>query len=543
MEQQLTESKRKLAERAYELFTEYRSAYVNEWQRLENCERMYRGDHWYGVPLRDKNEPRPVTPVIQSTIENISAELLDRLPEAVIAPESPEDAPVAKVLEAIIRQNHDASAYAKEYRGIVHDLLVGGYAVQEVGYDSDLNGGMGGAFIRQVDSRSILFDPLATDFQEGRAVIKLSIRSREYLATHYKQSAPYLESGAFTGADAVSDEVLHADRRDTLLVLEYWWREYDEAENTYRVHMAILAGNRVLVDSRDVKPEGYYEHGAYPFVLTALYPRKGSCLGLGIVDMFRTQQLYADKLDQIVLKNALMASHNKLLVTEASGFDVDDLKDWSKEVHRGESLNGVTWFSTPPLPAYIISYIDAVRENIKQESGANDFSRGMTTGGITAASAIESLQEMSNKRARTVSRLLHEAFRDAVRLEIAVEREFNYFTRQVMVDLDGKEQRCTFESAMLMKQAPGNVMLPIEFYISVRAQQETRYAANTQNELVLKMLSAGVVTAKQAIELMVFDGKDKVLKEIRDEPMAAAAERNQKMNLGGEHGTKQNGIA
>ena len=46
--------------------------------------------------------------------------------------------------------------------------------------------------------------------------------------------------------------------------------------------------------------------------------------------MFATQQLYADKLDQIVLKNALMASHNKLLITGASGFDADDLRDGSK---------------------------------------------------------------------------------------------------------------------------------------------------------------------------------------------------------------------
>ena len=529
------EAKQKLAERAYELFGEYRSAYIAEWRRLENAERMYRGDHWHDVPQRDANEPRPVTPIIQSTIENISAELLDREPDAVIAPESPEDAPVARVLEAIIRQNHDAASYAKEYRSIVHDMLVGGYAVQEVGYDTELNGGLGGAFIRSVDNRSILFDPLCTDFQEGRAVIKFSLRSREYLESHFADCAPFYETGTFSGADAVEDDVLRADRRDTLLVLEYWWREYDESENLYRVHMAILAGNRVLRDSRDVKPEGYYEHGAYPFVLSVLYPRKGSCLGLGLVDMFETQQKYADKLDQIVLKNALMASHNKLLVTEASGFDAEDLRDWAKEVHRGESLGGVTWFSTPPLPGYVVSYIDAIRENIKQESGANDFSRGMTTGGITAASAIESLQEMSNKRSRTVSRLLHEAFRDAVRLEIAVEREFNYFSREVMVELDGREQRCTFESAMLMKKAPGNVLLPIEFYVSVRASQQTRLAANTQNELALKLFSAGLLTPKQAIELMAFEGKDKVLKEIREEPPAAEAikEKQMQTKMGG----------
>ncbi len=522
-----SEAKQLLALRAYRLFAEYRSAYASEWRRLENCERMYRGDHWHDVPVTDPNEPRPVTPVIQSTIENIGAELLDRIPEAVVVPESPDDAEIARVVEAVVRQNHDAASYAAEYRSAVHDLLVGGYAVQEVGYDSALNAGLGGAFIRAVDNRSILFDPLVTDVQDSRAIIKFSRRTLAYMEERFPKDAPYLAADAQQSADAPEDGLLAADRAKSVLLLEFWWRSYDAEEDRSRVHMALLAANRVLADSRDAKPEGYFDHGLYPFLLTRLYPRKGSCLGLGIVDLFEKQQRYADKLDQLVLKNALMASHNKLLVTESSGFDTEDLRDWSKEVHRGESLNGVTWFSTPPLPQYLIGYIQQLREDIKQESGANDFSRGMTTGGITAASAIAALQEMSNKRARVFSRMLHETFRDAVRMEILVEREFNFFTRQVSVQVGGEIKRASFESAMLMRRAEGDARLPIEFCISVRAQQETKFSAMSQNELVLRMLSAGILKPAQAVELMVFDGKDAVLKEMREQERQAQSEASQ----------------
>ncbi len=521
------DGKRALLERAYQLFAEFRSAYVPEWKRLEDCERMYRGDHWHDVPMTDRNEPRPVTPILQSTVENLQAELMDRVPEPVIAPETPRDAEVAQVIEAVVKQNHDADCYAREYRKLTHDLLVSGYCVQEIGYDSALNGGIGGAFLRHVDVRSILFDPLATDMQDGRAVFKISLRTREYIERHYPEQAPFLTGDAYGTPDAVEDEVLRGNRQNTMLLIEYWWREYDALEDRYSVHMAQLAGHTVLSDSRDVKPEGYFDHGMYPFQLTTLFTRKGSCLGLGIVDMFATQQRYADKLDQILLKNALMASHNKLLVTEASGFDAEDLRDWAKEVHRGESLNGVTWFSTPPLPAYIIGYIEKIRESIKQESGANDFSRGMVNGGVTASSAIASLQEMSNKRSRMVSRLLHEAFRDAVRMEIEVEREFNFFTRTVMITADGATKEATFESAMLVRLAPGNVALPIEFLISVRAQQESKYNAMSQNELVLKMLAAGMMRPEQAVELMVFDGKEQMLKTIQENERNAAMQPQQ----------------
>ena len=511
-----SEQKQALLGRAAELFSEFRSAYLPEWQRLTGCEQMYRGNHWYDVPVTDPNEPRPVTPVIQSTIENISADLMDRIPMPVIAPESRRDREAARVIEAVILQNHDAACYAREYRNIVHDLLVGGYCVQEVGYDPEENGGLGGAFIRHTDIRNILFDPLAADLQEGRAVFKIKLATRRWLEERYPEHAPFLGDDGYRAADAAEDPLLAADKRNSMLLLEYWWREYDAENDRYAVHMALIAGNRVLRDSRDEKPEGYYAHGKYPFILTALFPRRGSCLGFGIVDLYGTQQRYADKLDQIVLKNALMASHNKLLVTEGSGFDTEDLRDWSKEVHRGESLGGVTWFSTPPLPAYIISYLRELRETIKEDSGANDFSRGRNGGGITAASAIEAMQEMAGKRSRMISRQLHEAFRDAVRMEIEVEREFNYFTRTVHVLIDGELCERSFESTMLEYDAVGGVRLPIEFCIKVRAQQEMKYSAASQNELALKMLAAGILTPYQAAEMMSFDGKEQVLRELNE---------------------------
>lgn len=516
MKPKQSENKRLLAEQAMTLFAEFRNAYANEWQRQERNERLYRGDHWYDVPVTDPNEPRPVTPILQSTIENITADLMDQVPDAIIAPESAADETIARVVEAVIRRNHDAAAYPAEYRRLVHDLLVGGYCVQEVGYDSTQNGGLGGAFLRWVDIRSILFDPTVTDIQDGRAVFKLALRPKAWIAAHYPDASALIEDRPSDEAALLTDEILSPDPKEVRLLLEYWRREYDAKEDAYRVHMALLCNGVVLEDSRDVKPEGYFAHGLYPFTETTLYPRKGSALGFGVVDLFATQQLYADKLDQLVLKNAFLASRNKLLVTDASGFDPDDLKDWSKDVHTGENLNGVTWFSTPPLPSYLLSYIRAIREDIKEESGANESSRGTITNGVTAARAIEALQEMSTKRARMATSALHEAFRAAVRMEIETEREFNCFLRPVTVTVDGEPREMFFDSAEMRKRAPGGAWLPIEFSISIKAVNRNRFAAEAQNELMMNLLSIGAITAQQAVELMVFEGKEQVLKHLKE---------------------------
>ena len=142
------------------------------------------------------------------------------------------------------------------------------------------------------------------------------------------------------------------------------------------------------------------------------------------------------------------------------------------------------------------------------------------------------MQEMSNKRARMIARVLHESFRDAVRLEIEVEREFNFFTRRVNVTLDGELKECTFESAMLMRRTGnGKTLMPIEFYISIKAQQETKYAAMSQNELALRMLQSGMMNPAQAVELMVFEGKDELLKQLREQSEKAEALAAQQQNL------------
>ncbi len=58
-------------EKLYELFREFYDAYAQERSRLDQCERMYHGDHWCNIPDGEHGEPRPITPIIHSTIENI----------------------------------------------------------------------------------------------------------------------------------------------------------------------------------------------------------------------------------------------------------------------------------------------------------------------------------------------------------------------------------------------------------------------------------------------------------------------------------------
>ena len=499
------------------LFTEFRDAYTSEWSRLNENEALYQARHWENMSTSDtENENQPVTPIIMSTVENLKADMADNFPQAIIRPEAPEDQAVAEVIGALIRQNHDSANYREEYMKSCHDMLVGGWCCEEVGYDPELNHGLGGAYIRNVDNHTVLVDPQVVDIQLGRAIFKMSPVTVEWLEQRYPSLAGSFQADSFT---LEKDHELSYDSNKTILLIEVWFKQFiaegtDGKEGHWVVHMAHIAGGQLLDDSRDEKPDGYFQMGDYPFVISTMYRRKNSPLGYGVPDYFGQAQQDSDRLDSVVMKNASMAARNKILNTEASGFDSEDLADWSKSVHEGDNLNGVTWFANPPLPGYLLSQGDVIRGRVKEESGSNDFSRGNTTSGVTAASSIMALQEMANKRVRMVCMQKMEAYKKAVRYEIEMEREFNTLPRQLTLTIDGQQMQAEFQASIMERQTALGNNVPIEFMISIKVEKENRWATTAQNELVLQMVQLGIIQPQQAVELMEFEGKETLLNKV-----------------------------
>ncbi len=210
------------------LYDEYKTAYRDEWDRLTANEKMYHGDHWSDTGS-GSNEPQPVMPIIFSTVENIQADLMDEYPEAVITPESSNDEKIGKILTRVVAQNHEACDYLYEYNDLIHDLLVGGYMIQEVGWDPTLNYGFGGAYIRCVSNKNIMFDPLCANIQDGRAVFKIErlptlsrdaainagveIQTNAEVVSAKKQAVESAENDAAVKVENANTKVTQAEQR------------------------------------------------------------------------------------------------------------------------------------------------------------------------------------------------------------------------------------------------------------------------------------------------------------------------------------------
>ncbi len=501
----------------YALYDQFRQdKFDNEWQRLEENTKIYNGDHWstFGHDNPDNQFlPRPSIPTITSAIENLKADYNDEFPEAVIDEESVHSERLAKVLTTVVREELDICAFEQAYGEKVHDLLQDGWGCWEVGYDPDMNMGMGGSYIRCVMNKNFMCDPHVKDLQDGRACFKIDVKPKYWFKQHYPEQFALMskdEDAKDTNHENKTDKTRPSNDR-TFMLLECWVRLYNADKKRHEIHFVKVAGHQLLENSADAYPDGYYAHGVYPFVVTALYPQRGTELGIGLVDMFKDAQRYSDKAMQIILANLYRAAKPRLLLDKNYVDDPNDALDFTKEVifMRGNIGNAYAWQQPQPLPNTAFTSVDFLTGTIKNESGTNDQSRGQTGAGVTAASAITALQEMSTKRSRMGAQRLQHSFRRAVVMLLDVLREKSIVPRNIEITIDGKPEAVAFDNKWFdqqMQTSDGTTVVP---FITVKSARQTRFNKMAHNELVLQMMQVTQGQTDPVIMLEAFESDDK----------------------------------
>lgn len=508
--QKMPKQKQELIEKAYDLFDEFYSGTLEFRRKCIDNEEFYRANHWANIPSKP-GEPQPVTPVLFSTIESLLSDVMDSYPEPVILGQEEGDDKVADDVNDIINYILKRRRYKSTFRNKCRQALKKGVSVQEVYWDKELYNGLGDVNIREWDILNFLWDPKSETLQDGRAVFKFGFYTKEYIKNHYPFAVDSLKPDTYTRLSYLGDTASD----DDVMIMDYWYKEYDD-EGRAHVHMAKMAGHVMLEDSRETSGYGMQINGKYPFVMESPYPLEGQPVGLGVIDVFKNLQIYADKLDQIILKNALMSSKVKLLVNRNSDVDENALSDWSKEIIKANRIDdgAIRWFQPAALSPYVLTHYNSKLEAIKEESGQSQFTRGEAGKGITAASAILALQEAGSKRSRTLIDQLYEGFEDLVSLMIDLICE-NYTEERQFRILGEKGSRTIYLKNTDLKKGSKDIDRFIEFDINIAVQKQTPYKTLYQNELALELLKAGVVVADEALSMMTFTGKEALLETLK----------------------------
>ena len=278
-----------------------------------------------------------------------------------------------------------------------------------------------------------------------------------------------------------------------------------------------------------VEHHGLYDHGLYPFVFDQLWPVEGSPCGYGYVDLSMNPQIQLDMLDTAFLKNAMVGATPRYFQRIDGAVNENEFLDLKKAiVHVNGTLDeqSLRVIDYKPLAGgYLNFYANKVAE-LRETSGNTETAQGISSGGVTAASAIAAMQEASGKTSRDSSRASYWAFSDLVNMVIELVRQFYDQPRTFRIQGDGgQEEFALVDNSAMLPQPLGIVnedmgyRLPV-YDIKVEIQKRNAYTRTSQNELALQLYGAGMFNPQLAsqtlmcLAMMDFEGKDQLMQKV-----------------------------
>ena len=456
---------------------------------------------------------------LKSTFNNCVADQMDNMPEARMLPETKDLETVAEDLTDVVQFVMNLNDYESLHRRRVSDCFCTGTAVTQIAWDADMDHGKGNVAIFRWPIESFLWDPACEIFQDSRAVFKVSWHPKSWFEQHYPDEAESIGSdeGEFwgLGLHEAQENNRMADE-DLVMLVEYWYRIYDAKSRKHSINVAYLAGGTLLENHKDV-----YKHGLYPFVLDVYSPIEGLPVGDGLVQEFAPMMRYVNRYANYIDMNLRMASKGRLLVDRGAGLDREALMDWESDVIEGDRIDAsaIQWLQTQPFTGMVTQQLIQLQTDIKQDSGQNQFTRGETAGGVTAASAISALQEAGGKITRLYTNVLNQGFKGIVEQVMWLISQFYDKKRTMMVtgrrDNTNRQREVEAGPERLFGRKNGSVPPP-PYTVQVQVQRRNPLRQQAQNELFMQAYSmsaqAGQIFPLSALfEILHVDGKERIL--------------------------------
>ena len=409
--------------KAQEMLQEYKKGRANLEARIRENERWYKLRHWEMAEKGgNPGDPEPTSAWLLNSIANKHADAMDNYPEPVVLPREESDRKTARILGAVIPAIMDQQRFEDVYDEHWWRKLRSGTGVYGVFWDKNLMNGLGDVTVKDVDLMSLYWEPGQKDIQKSRNVFYTTLADNDVLLEMWPELEGKL-GDATDQAEYVHDESI--DTSDKTVVVDWYYKKRMGTREV--LHYCKFVNDVVLYSSEDEGiAEGFYAHGKYPFVFDTLFPVEGSPAGFGWLDVCKDPQLYIDKLNQVILKNAIWGSKPRFFARMDGGINEAEYADLSKDfVHYqgGDPKESIVPIDVQPLPNIYATVLASKIDELKETSGNRDFSQGGTSGGITAASAIAALQEAGSKLSRDMIRSSYRAFEAVCYLVLVIRAQ------------------------------------------------------------------------------------------------------------------------
>ena len=459
---------------------------------------------------------------LKSTINNVVADQMLSMPEAKVVPETPEMQEAADDLQDILHYvTYCANDYEQLHYRRCEDFYVTGTAITQIAWDPDMNYGKDEIALIRWPVEAFLWDPTAERLDDCRAVMKVSWHPLSYFRAHWPEEGKYVDADEHSHNDVgMTDGQMdtdHQDDEERALLIEYWWREYDAKTRRYSINVAYAAGNALLDVQKNV-----YNHGMYPFVIDVHDSIEGCLVGDGLVNELTPMMRYINRYAAYADMNARMSSKGRMLVRRGSGIDREALTDWETDVIEGDQItqgDAWNWMQNQPFNSTITQLMTLFQSDLKADSGANQFTRGETTGGIVSGKAINSLIQAGGKVASMRTEQLKYGTKTMDEQMTWLAAQFYENGRTIMIT--GRNTRpVVVDTRKLFGSKSKGSVNPPPYTVQIEVSSRDPQRIADQNQLFLEAYTMSAQAQQffplsALFNILNIDGKDRILPVIQ----------------------------
>jgi hypothetical protein len=441
----------KLVERVYERNKKHRSLYDQKWLDYYH---FFRGKQW--KDNRPSYRHAEVINFVFRTIQSLVPIQMDARPKTDFLPEEPGDFELSELLREMNDADWQKNNWTMEQLEVLYDANITGTGISELCIDEQLaRKGIHKVVYKSIDPFFCFPDPDARDVNKEccswvtavptdiAKVKRLYPDKKEYLKPDLIDlmrsqkgdiSPVKVRSPVDRGfiADGSAHQLDGVDKDKALLVTawlspEFCEDDYEEIEKVvdrdpvsgeevkeYEQHAKYPNGRKIVICNGVLleDSENPYDDGRIPYQRLLNYVLPREFWGLSEVEQLEGPQKIFNKVFSFALDVLTLMGNPVWIVDQESGVDPETITNRPGLVVEKTSAGEVRREEGVQLQPYVMQLADKVAEWIDSMAGSQDVSRGAQPTGVTAASAINALQEASHTRIRLKSKLMDAYLQD-----------------------------------------------------------------------------------------------------------------------------------
>lgn len=271
-------------------------------------------------------------------------------------------------------------------------------------------------------------DPLATSLSEAEWIIEEKVRSVEYVRRRFGEDLPP-DAGAPLGpvetrlATSMVWTSGESEEYKGIKVFEYWQKPSRDYPNGKR---CVWAADKILLE--DDSPAD-----PMPYVMFEGIRSPNRFWPTSLVTQLRGPQTQLNKIRMQIAENGMRVGNPSLLRSRHANVQYTGIPG-EDVLYDSTVPDAIPSFLEPPeMPVYVREQIQHLLDSISEISGMHDVSRATVPAGVTAASAINLLQEADDTRIGPEIQQMERAIAQAGTKTLKLRAQFNSDERLVRI--------------------------------------------------------------------------------------------------------------